>query len=79
MSVCLPKQRLTLMTYLIIFSNYLLRFMNTRVHVRKSEIFVSTFIQNSDTVAGTGAGCGYWTDVTKTGNKFFGKLVVKRK
>jgi hypothetical protein len=28
---------------------------------------------NSDTVAGTGTGCGYWTDVTKTGDKIFGK------
>ncbi len=28
---------------------------------------------SSDTVAGIGTGGGYWTDVTKTGDKVFGK------
>ena len=28
---------------------------------------------NYDTVAGSGTGRGYWTDVTKTGDKFFWK------
>jgi hypothetical protein len=27
----------------------------------------------SDSVAGSGTGTGYWTDVTKAGDKFFGK------
>ena len=43
--VSMPSQTtLNLDDVTSIFSDYLLRFMNTRVHVRKSGIFVSIFI-----------------------------------